>query len=303
MKTIICIAGPTASGKSAFALKLAKHDDGEVINADALQVYEEMQVLSARPSKGETADIPHHLYGMISMRHRYSTGQWLRAADEKIIDILARGKTPVLVGGTGLYFKALTEGLAHIPQPREEAVQSAQAILQGKGVDGLRTEAERLDAQAAGKVLGDDPQRLLRIVSVAKGTAKPLSEWQAQTKPALPRDSWKGYVIAPKRDVLYEKINTRFGWMMENGGYEEAQRIYHMHLDPGLPAMKAIGLRQVLPYFAGNIDLEQALDSAKRETRRFAKRQMTWLRGNMADWHWLDMDRPDIGRPDKEGGA
>jgi len=284
MKVIHCIAGPTASGKSASAVKLAKRLDGEIINADALQVYSELQVLSARPTIAEMENIPHHLFGHISPNTRYSTGHWLREVDSLIIDILARGKAPVLVGGTGLYFKALTEGLAQIPKLPSSAMEQAQAVLEEDGIHALRKLAETLDPQAATKVLGNDPQRLLRIVSVAKGTGKPLSQWQGETHAVLPKNTWKGMVILPKRENLYDRINARFADMIREGGLAEAKHILSLNLAPDLPAMKAIGLRELIAHIEGEISLDEAIDQAMRQTRRFAKRQYTWLRGQMPDW-------------------
>jgi tRNA dimethylallyltransferase len=284
MKPILCIAGPTASGKSSWALELAKMHDGEVINADALQVYAELQILSARPTEAEMDGVPHHLYGHVSATERYSTGKWLKDVDDLIIDVLARGKTPILVGGTGLYFKALTEGLAQIPDPDPEATVQAQHILDQDGIDALRTEATRLDPVATARVLGDDPQRLLRIVGVALGTQHPLSVWQSNTKPLIPKSSWQGAVLLPPREDLYAKINARFADMVVGGGLVEAARVRALNLDVALPAMKAIGLRELIAHLNGETGLDEAIELAARETRRFAKRQYTWLRGQMQGW-------------------
>jgi tRNA dimethylallyltransferase len=287
MKIIHCIAGPTASGKSAFAVKLAKRLDGEIINADALQVYSKLQVLSARPTEAEMENIPHHLFGHISPSTRYSTGHWLCEIDPLVIDILARGKTPIIVGGTGLYFKALTEGLAQIPKLPPSAMEQAQAVLDKGGVGALRRLAETLDPLSAAKVLGNDPQRLLRIASVAQGTGKPLSIWQKETHAILPADTWRGMVLLPKRENLYDKINARFADMIREGGLAEAKRIFELNLTPDLPAMKAIGLRELFAHIDGEISLDDAIDQAMRQTRRFAKRQYTWLRGQMPDWEQI----------------
>lgn len=281
---IHCITGPTASGKSAFAVKMAKRLDGEIINADSMQVYAVLQVLSARPTHSEMEGIPHHLFGHIAPSVRYSTGHWLREVDPLIIDILARGKTPILVGGTGLYFKALTEGLAQIPKLPEGTREKTQSLLDTDGIEALRTLAENLDPQATAKVLGNDPQRLLRIVSVTQGTGKPLSIWQQDTHPILPATSWKGMVIWPKRENLYDRINARFADMIREGGLAEAKRIFKLDLAPDLPAMKAIGLRELAAYLNGETSLDEAIELAMRQTRRFAKRQYTWLRGQMPDW-------------------
>jgi len=288
MKQIVCIAGPTASGKSAFAVKLAKKCDGEVINADALQVYRQLHVLSARPDREEMDGIAHHLYGHINASVRYSTGMWLKEVDGLIIDILARGKTPILVGGTGLYFKALTQGLAKIPQPDERAIMAAQNILDEQGINALRAKAEELDPAASQRVLGEDPQRLLRIVNVALGTGKPISVWQQETKPVLPRATWRGIALLPKREAVYAKINARFSHMVENGGLEEARRVRALGLATDLPAMKAIGLRELTAHLDGQLTLDEAVETAMRETRRFAKRQFTWIRGQMKNWEKIE---------------
>jgi len=186
MRPVICIAGPTASGKSALALDLAHKCDGEIINADSMQVYDQLQILSARPPSHEMEGIPHHMYGHIAGAKRFSVGMWVREVVPIILDCLARDRTPILVGGTGLYFKALTDGLATVPSPSDEGLEQAQKLLEA-GVAGLRAQAEMLDPVAAKRVLGNDPQRLFRIVSVALGTGKPLSTWQQDTIPVIPK--------------------------------------------------------------------------------------------------------------------
>lgn len=288
MKPIICIAGPTASGKSAWALDIAKSVGGEIINADAMQVYADLQVLSARPTESEMEGVPHHLFGHVSGAVRYSTGQWLREVQPVILDCLARDMVPILTGGTGLYFKALTEGLAQIPEISDKDKQAAQDILDGQGIAGLRAEAERLDLNAARRVLGGDPQRLLRIVSVARGTEKNLSAWQAETRPVIPKRFCRRAVLLPDRAALYARINARFDNMMERGGLEEAKAVFAKGYEPSLPVMKAIGLQQFGPYLNGDMSLEEAIDIAKRDTRRFAKRQFTWFRGQSADWQKIE---------------
>jgi tRNA dimethylallyltransferase len=270
MNQIACIAGPTASGKSAMAIKLAQAVGGEVINADALQVYSGLRILSARPSAAEEASVPHHLFGHIDPSVRYSVGHWLREVEPVIIDVLARGRVPIVIGGTGLYFKALTQGLAKVHAPSEARKQQAAA--------------ERLDPIAFARILGNDPQRLLRLTEVALGTGKPLSAWQADTRPVVPPEFWQGIVLLPEREALYGRINARFDQMASNGGMEEAARIATLGLDPMLPAMKAIGLRELIAVNSGDMELEQGLERAKRETRRFAKRQYTWFRGQAKDW-------------------
>ena len=284
MKPIICIAGPTASGKSAWALEIAKSVGGEIINADALQVYADLQILSARPTRNEMNGVAHHLFGHIAGDVRYSTGQWLREVQPIILDCLARDVTPILTGGTGLYFKALTEGIAEVPPVSEEAMSAAQSLLDDKGVAALRGEAEHVDAVASARVLGNDPQRLLRIVSVYNETGKSLSQWQAKTRPVIPKRFCKRAVLLPERQGLYDRINTRFDAMIENGGLAEAKAVYAKGYDSTLPMMKAIGLQQFFPYLRGEVELSESVELAKRDTRRFAKRQFTWFRGQATDW-------------------
>ncbi|MEP3889897.1 MAG: tRNA (adenosine(37)-N6)-dimethylallyltransferase MiaA [Hellea sp.] len=288
MKPIIFIAGPTASGKSSWALKIAKSVGGEIINADALQVYADLQILSARPFVSEMDGVPHHLFGHISGKVRYSTGQWLRDVQPVILDCLARDVVPILTGGTGLYFKALTTGIADIPAVSETSMNAAQALLEEQGITALRLEAERVDPVAAARVMGNDPQRLLRIVSVYNESGRALSEWQMNTRPVIPLQFCKSAVLLPERQALYERINARFDAMIENGGLDEAKAVFETGYDASLPMMKAIGLQQFFPYLRGEMSLSESIELAKRQTRRFAKRQFTWFRGQAADWEKIE---------------
>ena len=284
MKPIIFIAGPTASGKSSWALAIAKSVGGEIINADALQVYEDLQILSARPRLDEMDGVPHHMFGHVAGDVRYSTGQWLRDVQPIILDCLARDVVPILTGGTGLYFKALTVGIADIPAVSDASMDRAEALLEAKGIAALRLEAERVDAAAAARVMGDDPQRLLRIVSVYNETGRALSDWQKNTRPIIPAQFCRRAVLLPDRQGLYDRINGRFDAMIENGGLDEAKAVFEKGYDPSLPMMKAIGLQQFFPYLGGEMSLPDSVELAKRDTRRFAKRQYTWSRGQASDW-------------------
>jgi len=288
MKPVVCIAGPTASGKSAFALNVARELDGEVINADALQVYADLHILSARPTADEMDNIPHHLFGHVAGQIRYSTGKWLREVEPLIIEVLARGKAPVLVGGTGLYFRALLQGLAEIPPVPEHVSRQTSDRLKRDGIARLRAEAETLDPKATNRVMGDDPQRLQRIVNVALGTGQALSDWQAKTHPIVPSCFARFCVLTPPRDMLYARINDRYDDMLAAGGLEEAKAVFVKGFDESLPIMKAIGLRQLKNHIAGEQSLKDAIEEAKRESRRFAKRQMTWFRNQPPKGRILD---------------
>ena len=285
MKPIICIAGPTASGKSAWAIQIAKSFSGEIINTDALQVYSELNIISARPSKSEMLSAPHHLFGHVDSNFRYSVGNWISEVENLIIDILARGKSPILTGGTGLYFRSLIEGIAKIPIIPSDIILETNKFQEQNGVEGLRNLAEKLDPKAANRVLGKDPHRLMRIINVYKATNKPISFWQENTKPVVPRIFCHCAVLLPERQKLYDAINNRFDLMMKKGLLNEAERIFTKNIDPSLPIMKAIGLREFFPYFSGDISLDEAVHLAKRNSRRFAKRQFTWFRGQLKNWY------------------
>lgn len=284
MKPIICIAGPTASGKSAWALEIAKSVGGEIINADALQVYADLQILSARPTALDMQGVPHHLFGHVAGDVRYSVGTWLSEVQPVILDCQARDVVPILTGGTGLYFKALIEGIAQIPAVSAGAMSRAQYLLDDGGISALREKAERIDAVAAKRVLGDDPQRLLRIVSVYEQTGRELSDWQNETRPIVPKAFCCRAVLLPERSGLYERINARFDNMLTGGGLDEAKAVFAKSYDESLPMMKAIGLQQFFPYLRGEVSLDACIEIAKRDTRRFAKRQFTWFRGQAKDW-------------------
>lgn len=285
MKPIICIAGPTASGKSAWAIQIAKSFGGEIINTDALQVYSELNIISARPSRSEMLIVPHHLFGHVDSNFRYSVGNWISEVESLIVDTLARGKSPILTGGTGLYFKSLIEGIAKIPSIPSDVILETNKFQEQNGVEGLRNLAEKLDPKAASRVLGKDPHRLMRIINVYKVTNKPISFWHENTKPVVPRIFCHCAVLLPERQKLYDAINNRFDLMMKKGLLNEAERIFTKNIDPSLPIMKAIGLREFFPYFSGDISLDEAVDLAKRNSRRFAKRQFTWFRGQLKNWN------------------
>ena len=290
MKPVVMIAGPTASGKSALAIRMAQRLDGEVINADSMQVYKDLRIISARPDTREMNGIPHHLFGHVDGGLRYSVGLWQRDVVPIILDCLARDKTPILVGGTGMYFKSLTDGLADIPDVPDDILETLKVRLTHEGFEPLYNEALAHDPVATGRLLGQDPQRLLRILSVYQYTNRPLSEWQqAMTRPVIPKGFWRGIVLNPEREALYHRINSRFEQMIEAGGRDEVEALLSRQLDPSLPVMKAIGVSQ---HFASHA--ADWVSLCQRDTRRFAKRQKTYFRKYADNWKWVDLFGGDL---------
>jgi tRNA dimethylallyltransferase len=286
--TAILIAGPTASGKSAAALALAEGLRGTIVNADSMQVYRELRVLTARPAEADMARAPHRLYGMVSAVEAYSVGRWLEQASAAIVDAAGEGRRPILVGGTGLYFKALTEGLAPIPDVPPEVRDHWRERGEQLGVEGLYRELAVRDPAMAARLRPTDPQRLVRALEVIDATGVSLAEWQgAEAAPVLAPERVLKLVVAPERETAYAAIDARFDTMMKAGALEEVRGLLALGLDQGLPAMRAHGVRELGAYLAGNSSLDQAVARAKTESRRYAKRQMTWLRRFMMDWQWV----------------
>ncbi|HEX8233233.1 MAG TPA: tRNA (adenosine(37)-N6)-dimethylallyltransferase MiaA [Caulobacteraceae bacterium] len=284
MTPAVLIFGPTASGKTALAVRLARAIGGEVVNADSQQLYRDLRVLTARPTPEEEALAPHHLFGVADAAEAWSAGRWQRAAMEAISDILARGRTPIVAGGTGLYFKALTEGLSDIPPVPEPARTQARRLWDEAGEARFRERLRALDPEAEARIAAGDRQRLTRALEVVQATGRPLSAWQGERGRALPPGEWTGVALSPPREALYARCEARFDRMLEQGALEEARALFVRGLDPQLPAMKATGLRELIRHIEGEISLEEAAALAKRETRRYAKRQMTWLRQQTPDW-------------------
>jgi tRNA dimethylallyltransferase len=273
------IAGPTASGKSALALRLAQEIGGEIVNADSMQLYRDLRVLTARPSEEEEARAPHHLFGVVDAADGWSVGRWLEATKA----VLANVKGPaILVGGTGLYFKALTEGLAEIPPVPASVRTAVEARFDADGEAAFREALAKVDPASAQRIAPGDRQRLVRAMEVSEATGKPLSDWQAETSGAV--GDWHAVVLEPARDVLYRRCDERLERMVEQGALEEVRALMARGLNPLLPAMKAVGVRELAGYLAGETTLPQALEAAQRETRRYAKRQMTWFRNQTPDW-------------------
>jgi tRNA dimethylallyltransferase len=286
--TAILIAGPTASGKSAAALELAERLRGTVVNADSMQVYRELAVLTARPSAADMAFLPHRLYGMVSAAEAYSVGRWLDDTARAIAEASEVGRVPILVGGTGLYFKALTEGLAPVPDVPPEIREHWRERAEALGAEQLHRELAARDAAMAARLKPTDPQRIVRALEVIDATGVSLAEWQgASATPLLSTRGMARVVVAPEREPLYAAIDARFESMIGQGALDEVKALIALGLDSGLPAMRAHGVRELGAYLAGASRLDEAIAKAKTESRRYAKRQMTWARRFMTDWDWV----------------
>lgn len=283
----VLIAGPTASGKSAAALELARETGGMVINADSMQVYREAPILTAQPSAEDRALAPHKLYGHVSAHTLYSVGQWRADATAALAEARAAKRLPIFVGGTGMYFMVLTEGLADIPAIPDAVREDARALLEDIGVEALHARLAMRDPLTASKLRPSDPQRVLRAYEVFEATGVALAAWQDKpAAPLLDKDKVAGFVLDMPRPELRARIGVRFARMVEQGGLEEARALEG--LDPALPAAKLLGLRPLQALAQGRLDRAEALDAAITATRQFAKRQMTWFRHRMPHYIWYD---------------
>ncbi|MCC6888414.1 MAG: tRNA (adenosine(37)-N6)-dimethylallyltransferase MiaA [Hyphomicrobiales bacterium] len=283
----ILIAGPTTSGKSALALKLAQALDGTVINADSMQVYRDLRIITARPTAEEEARIPHALYGHVDAADSYSVGRWCNDARRAIETARSGGRLPLLVGGTGLYFKAITRGLAAVP-PIADAIRAlVRERLASSGAAALHEELARRDPASASRLMPGDRSRIARALEVYLATGRSLSDWHREgLPPALGSDVLKVYLDV-ERTELYRRIDVRFDEMIAAGALEEVRALAQRRLDPALPAMKAHGVPWLIRHLAGDIDLAAAAQGAKRDTRRYTKRQATWFRNQLPDFVWM----------------
>ena len=282
----LLIAGPTASGKSALALAEAAKG-GVVINADASQVYDSWRVLTARPTAEEEAAAPHRLYGVVDPARRYSVGDWLRDLAPVLDECRETGLRPIITGGTGLYFMALTEGLAEIPPPPEDVRAAVDARLKAEGVMALAEGLRRRDPETAAATDLKNPMRVTRALEVLEATGRGLAAWRAETPPPLVKECERA-LIAPDREQLYARCDARFDAMLKAGALEEAAAMAARGLNPALPAMKAVGAPELFAHLAGTLSLEDAAAAAKQATRNYAKRQMTWMRGRMKGWRRVE---------------
>lgn len=286
----LLIMGPTASGKSALALALAARLGGEIVNADSMQVYRDFRVLTARPTPEEERQAPHHLYGHVDAAELYSVGRWLADATASIAAIRARGAVPILAGGTGLYFKALTQGLAEMPAPDPEVRAALRARAAKEGAPALHAQLAARDPSTAARLQPNDAPRILRALEILETTGESISALQANTTPALAPDDWIGVALTPDREALYARINARFDAMLEQGALDEVRAFSTRNLDPALPAAKAHGAPALTAHLRGELSLADAAAIGKRDTRRYAKRQFTWMAGQMPDWPRIAMD-------------
>ena len=286
-KRAVLIAGPTASGKSALALATARANGGVIVNTDAMQVYAGLDIITAAPSAAEQAEVPHQLYGIVDSAERFSTGAWQRAAAALIAE--ANERPLIFVGGTGLYFEALQQGFAEVPQVPPEIVAEVMGELDGLDAEARgRLIAER-DPQMAGRLRAPDPQRVARALAVLAATGRSLADWQDAPRHGLLDDfQVERIVLNPDREVLRQRIAHRFEQMFESGGVDEVQALLARKLDAGLPAMKAIGVREIAAWLAGELARADAIQLAAIATAQYAKRQRTWFRSHMATWRWVD---------------
>ncbi len=284
-KRAVLIAGPTASGKSALALARARERGGVIVNTDALQVYDGLRLITARPSPEDMSQAPHLLYGAVPPEVRFSTGDWARAAGRIIAEA---GDVPLIfVGGTGLYFETLTKGFADVPEVPSSAMAWAEAEVHGLDREARIKLIAARDPAMAGRLKGTDPQRVIRALAVLKATGRSLATFQdAAAQPLLKGWRLERLVLSPERDVLRERIARRFEAMLERGGVEEVEALLERGLDPALPAMKAIGVPEIGDWLAGRSSREEMIERAVTATRQYAKRQRTWFRSRMADWEW-----------------
>ncbi|MBV9347087.1 MAG: tRNA (adenosine(37)-N6)-dimethylallyltransferase MiaA [Pseudolabrys sp.] len=287
-KSAVLIAGPTASGKSALALALAERLAGAVINADAMQVYRDLRIINARPTPGDEARVPHLLYGHVDAAENYSVGRWLRDVAKAIAEVRAAGGVPIIVGGTGLYFSTLTKGLAEIPPTLADIRAAVRSRLAQEGIAALYAELRRVDETTANRLMPNDSSRITRALEVLQTTGRSISEWQREgMKPIMAGEDAAKVFLATERDTLVARIEERFDAMMAAGALDEVRALADRNLDPALPAMRAHGVPWLIRHLRGEIALAEAIEGAKMDTRRYAKRQNTWFRNQLPDWPWM----------------
>ncbi len=287
LKNAVLIAGPTASGKSALALELAAQTDGVIINADSMQVYRNLRIITARPSEEEMLRAPHLLYGHIDAAEIYSAGRWLREAEQTIATAREAGRLAIVIGGTGLYFSALLKGLSAVPEVSAEVRQQIRDLGEKNSNEVLHAMLLARDPRTAAEIRVSDRQRILRALEVIEATGRGLAEWRAEPGvPVLNTGMYRAIFLATDRDALGKRVDARFDAMLEAGALDEVKRLKARNLDPRMPAMKAHGVPWLIRYLDGEISLEEAAAQGKRNTRQYAKRQETWFRNQLPEFQW-----------------
>ena len=285
---IVLIYGPTASGKSNFAIKLARKIKGEIINADSIQIYKELKILSARPYKKEYKEIKHHLYGFQSAKKSFSTADWLNLVNKKIFEIKKRKNVPILVGGTGLYFKALTEGLVGIPNIPFKHREKIRSLHKKVGAKKFFLKLLKLDPQVKNNLIFSDTQRCIRAYEVKLFTKKSIYDWFKKTKSNFEKnDFYKIYIDFPRKELL-NRISLRTKEMIKNGAIIEVKKFSKIKVRKDNTAQKAIGIREITQYLHKKISISELIEKISIKTRQYAKRQTTWARGNMQNWNKMN---------------
>ena len=288
----ILIAGPTASGKSAVALALAEEQGGAIINADSMQVYRDLRVITARPTPAEEARVPHLLYGHVDAAENYSVGRWCVDESAALAAVKRSGRLPIVVGGTGLYFKALTRGLTAVPPIPPEIRARVRERLDEEGIAPLYAELRARDPATPQRLMAKDRARVTRALEVILATGRSLTNWHRDgMKPALEPNRTMRIFLDVDRAELYRRIDTRFEAMLAAGALDEVRALERRRLPPALPAMKAHGVPWLIRHLQGEIELTAAATEAKRDTRRYTKRQATWFRHQLPDWTWVAGER------------
>ena len=289
---VILVAGPTASGKSALAMTLAEKLGGVIVNADAMQVYRDLRIITARPSVEDERRVPHRLYGHVDAAENFSVGRWCEEAAAALAVTQRTGRAAILVGGSGLYFSTLTRGLAAVPPIPAEIREQVRARLNSDGVAALHAELKWRDPAAAARLMPGDRARISRALEVVLATGRSLLDWHDDNKPAgLDAARAAKVFLMPDRDELLRRIDARFDAMMAAGALDEVRALAARQLDPALPAMKAHGVPWLIRHLAGEITLDQAVEEAKRDTRQYTKRQATWFRNQLPDFAWAEPER------------
>ncbi len=285
------IAGPTASGKSALALELAQRTGGVVINTDSMQVYRDLRIITARPTAGEEALVPHRLYGHVDAGVNFSAGAWVTDAAKVLGEARADKCLPIFIGGSGLYFKALTRGLSAVPPIPADVRDAVRARLERHGVEALHAELAARDPVSAERLKPRDRTRVARALEVVEATGRPLPDWHREgLPPLLPPGAFHALFLAPERERLYARIDARFGAMLDAGALDEVAALAARGLDPLLPAMKAHGVPALMAHLRGEISQEAAAETGRADTRHYAKRQFTWFRHQLPEFDWVEPD-------------